>query len=222
MASTSMFGPSDLDTRPPGPYRDSMAAWVSCCHRCGYCAQDLTMGEPQLRRFLDEPAYRALLNDSQFPPLANYFRGCSYVEKRQNLVANAALSLLYAAWVCDDAEKDAEARQCRLEAVETMNAAIALGQSVGRGRDHETALQIDLLRRASRMDEAAEVIRMMRNTVTDPVVTRIIDYQSLLIEKGDTRAFTVAHAMNGSYVDQPAESLPEPAKKKRWWHFWKQ
>ena len=41
LTSTSFFGASDLDFRPPAPARYTVGNYVQECNACGYCAPDL-------------------------------------------------------------------------------------------------------------------------------------------------------------------------------------
>ena len=71
--STSAFGPSDLDTRPPEPHRASMFARVQRCSKCGYCASEIQRAVSQAAKVVHDARYIKQLNDASYPEIANSF-----------------------------------------------------------------------------------------------------------------------------------------------------
>ena len=56
MTSTSRFGPSGLDTRPPAMYPFTM--FLQTCKHCGYVNYDISEGDSSIRDFLDTEMYK--------------------------------------------------------------------------------------------------------------------------------------------------------------------
>ena len=111
--STSAFESPDLDTRPSEMVRSTIHVWVERCPSCGYCASNLSKGEPSVLEILQAPEYVAQLNHKDFPELANSFFCKSMIDEHTGDWATATWALIHAAWACDDAEQVAQATVCR-------------------------------------------------------------------------------------------------------------
>ena len=62
-------GSSDLDTRSWFP----ILHMVKRCPNCGYCAANLSRGEPKAQEVLVQSKYQEQLEDENFPELANSY-----------------------------------------------------------------------------------------------------------------------------------------------------
>ncbi len=195
IATTNAFGSKDLDTRPPEMQRSTMFTWVQRCSKCGYCASNVSKSRPGFEAVVNAEEYRKQLNDQAFPELANSFLCKAIIDRETNDYAGATWALIHAAWVCDDAHRPNEAAVCRHKAATMLVTAEDHGQQVGSRSGASTAILVDLLRRSGRTDDARRVIAERRAGITDDIITRVLDFQSNLIEKGDTSCYTISQAL---------------------------
>lgn len=225
--STSAFGSPDLDTRPSEMVRSAIHVWVQRCPSCGYCASDLSKGEPRFLEILQTPGYVAQLNHKDFPNLANSFLCKSMIDEVTGDWATATWALIHAAWACDDAERVAQAIICRKDAALMLRKAEAHSQRIAHEPGVSKAILIDLLRRAGRFEEAQEVIQGYREVTAEGDIRRIIDYEMELIQTGDLACHTVTEALeektpsprdHRSHYDKLIQKMARLATK-RWWPF---
>ena len=194
IVSTNAFGSPDLDTRPPKMQRSTIFAWVQRCPECGYCASDVSNAPFQTATLVRTPEYTRQLSDSICPELANAFLCKALINESSGDYAEAAWALIHAAWACDDADKPEPARTCRSKAVDMIEKALGKGQEVAEQDGGETAIQVDLLRRAGRLTEARQLISTKRSTITEDIISKILDFQDVLLTKGDEECHTIAEA----------------------------
>ncbi len=195
IASTNAFGSQDLDTRPPEMERSTIFAWVQRCPDCGYCASDISKASAQAAMIIRSNAYREQLTDPALPELANSFLCKSIIEEAAGDYASAAWSLIHAAWVCDDEEKADSAKKCRNMAIAMVLQALEKGQEFTRQRGAETAVLVDLLRRAGRFSEAKELIATKRGAIEEEVIVKVLAFQEVLIGRRDEACHTIAEAL---------------------------
>jgi len=195
IGSTNAFGPPDLDTRPPEMKRSTIVYWVQRCPECGYCASDVSRAPSQAATVVRSPEYTRQLSDLTFPELANRFLCKALIDESSGDYAAAAWALIHAAWACDDAEKPEQARTCRNKALDMIEKALGNGQEVAKQHGAATAIQVDLLRRTGRLTEARQLISTKRPTITDEIILKILDYQDVLLTKGDEGCHTIAEAL---------------------------
>jgi len=195
IGSTSTFGSPDLDTRPPEMRRSTMFAWVRRCPECGYCASDIGQATHRAAALVRSPEYARQLADATYPELANSFMCKALIEEQSEDLAAAAWSLIHAAWACDDAERDGPARACRSKAVDMVGKALDSGQRIADQEGAQTAIQVDLLRRAGRLDEASELIWRQRPGIGEDIILKVLAFQERLIERGDLSCHTIAEAL---------------------------
>ena len=60
-----------------------------------------------------------------------------------------------------------------------------------------TAILVDLLRRSGQMDDARKTIVERRAGIEEDTIVRVLDFQKMLIDKGDTSCHTIAEAFIG-------------------------
>lgn len=150
IGSTNAFGSPDLDTRPPEMQRSTIFAWVQRCPECGYCAFDVSKAPSQKAALVHCPEYARQLSDSTCPEFANRFLCKALIAERSGDCTAAVWALIHAAWACDNAEKPEPARTCRSKAADMIEKALGSGQKVAGQDGADTAIQVDLLRRAGR------------------------------------------------------------------------
>ena len=69
------------------------------------------------------------------------------------------------------------------------------GQAVAEQHGADTAIRVDLLRRAGRLTEARQLISTKRPAITEDIISKILDFQDALLTKGDEACHTVADAL---------------------------
>jgi hypothetical protein len=198
IGSTNSFGSPDLDTRPPEMKRSTIFAWVHRCPECGYCASDVSVATHQAKSRVRDPDYSSQLTDSTLPELTNSFLCKALIDESSEDYASAAWSLIHAAWSCDDAEREAQAKKCRSKAADMIRKALESGQQVATQDGAETAIQVDLLRRAGRFNEAQKLIQTQRPAITEDIILTILAFQETLISSGDEACHTVSEVLGES------------------------
>lgn len=195
IGSTNAFGSPDLDTRPPEMQRSTIFAWVQRCPECGHCATDVSKAPSQAATVVHSPEYTLQLSDLTFTELANRFLCKALIDESSGDYAAAGWALIHAAWACDDAEKPEPARTCRSKALDMIEKALGDGKEVAEQDGTDTAIQVDLLRRAGRLTEARQLISTKRSTITEEIISKILDFQDVLLTKGDEACHTIAEAL---------------------------
>jgi hypothetical protein len=153
LASTSTFGPTDLDLRPNGPARWALQFQVHHCPDCGYCAERIGERTLEADRVVASLVYRDVLEQARMPALARHFFCAALVAEAAERRDAASTHFLEAAWACDDARAAGQARICRDRAAEMLASAIEWGD-VPTESPLVHGVRADLLRRAGRYDEA--------------------------------------------------------------------
>lgn len=217
ITSTSSFGSPDLDTRPPKMQRSTIFAWVQRCPKCGYCAKDVSKATPQAKLVVSSPEYANQLTDSKYPDLANSFLCKALIDEKSENYAGAAWSLIHAAWVCDDAERNISAKTCRNNATDMIRRALENGQKISDQNGAETALQVDLLRRAGNLSKARELIQTKQPTITGDIILKILAFQEDLIANDDQACHTISEALrqNNSAKNRLQRTSKTPVNKKK-------
>ncbi|HLG08711.1 MAG TPA: hypothetical protein VI409_08610 [Gaiellaceae bacterium] len=198
LASTTTFGPPDLDLRPQGPARWALQFEVQQCPRCGYCADQIGQRTPRAGRTVASLMYRDVLESARMPLLARQFFCAALVAETAERRDAAASHFVDAAWACDDAGAVEQARICRQRAAEMLASAIEWGDvptesPVARG------VLADLWRRAGRYDEALAACEAGEATL-DPddepqgQTGTVLAFIRELAEAGDDEPHNVAEA----------------------------
>jgi len=198
LASTSTFGPPDLDLRPQGPARWSLQFRVQCCPRCGYCAESIGQRTPRAGRTVASVIYRDVLQNARMPLLARQFFLAALIAEAAERRGDAARRFIDAAWVCDDADAAEQARICRQRAAEMLASAIEWGDVPTESAVVHGVLA-DLLRRAGRYDEAIDAVAAAEATLDtedeeQSGTATVLGFIRELVEAGDGEAHSVAEA----------------------------
>lgn len=146
----------DFDTRPGRPSRSSIVHWVHACPGCGYCSNDLAVVEPEIVEFVRGPIYQAFRKNKVFPPKTTDFLCYALILEEIGAFADAGWTALHAAWVCDDAKDEENARNCRARAIELWQHAKQHGQSFMDNLYEEFSLAADLYRRMADWEQARQ------------------------------------------------------------------
>jgi len=195
IGSTNAFGSPDLDTRPPEMERSTIFVWVKRCPACGYCAADVSNAAPQAPSVVRSPEYARQLADLTYPELANRFLCKALLDKNSEDYAEASWSLIHAAWACDDAKRDVQAKTCRTKAADMIRNALERGQKIADQDGAEVAIQVDLLRRADRLSDARQLIQTQRPAITEEFILKILVFQETLIASGDKACHTISEVL---------------------------
>lgn len=139
--------------------------------------------------------YSQRLTDDAYPELANSFLCKALIAEYSEDYATAAWSLIHAAWVCDDQDKDVSAATCRSRAADMIDKALAKKQTFSKQKGAETAIQVDLLRRAGRLNDARQLVARPRPAIKEDVILKILDFQEFLIEQGNRSRYTISDAL---------------------------
>ena len=176
MMSAFTAGYDDLDTRPPSTKREAIFTLVHQCPDCGYCATDVSELRPGAESVVKSAEYRRQLHDKRYDRLANSFLCKAMID-------------------CADGEGRATASvTCRSSAANTLMVSQDRGQSFAEQDGADTAILADLLRRSGRTDDARKVIAEGQRADVEDVIVRVLEYQSALIDRGDTSCHTIGEA----------------------------
>jgi hypothetical protein len=195
LASSSMFGSPDLDTRPPAPARGALIFAIERCEHCDYCAGDIQSAPDGIADQLKRPDYRALLTNTAFPERARQFLCAALLSETMNRHDEAAWNAIRAAWTCDDKRDDRAARECRLRAIALMKAAKAAGQSIGQGVGAFEGILSDLQRRCGLFDDAMRTIETGLAQEPQEVIRKVLLFASKLAEAKDSTCRQIVEAM---------------------------
>jgi len=202
--SSSTFGQSDLDTRPPELIRSTIDFWVQRCPGCGYCWWDISQASEVASQVVRTEEYRAQAQSPDFPALANAFLCSCIVHRVAGDLAGAGWAAVRAAWACDDKAITAGAIRCRNQAVALFQTAREKGQTWAQQEGVEELVVADLLRRSSRFAEAATYCDAGLLKAADAYVQRALRREKELVSASDA----ACHPM------PPPEQAPDRRRRR--------
>ena len=194
LMSTSSFGASDLDLRPPPLARETLSLEVQRCPSCGYRASNLEEASAEAGSVVESDGYRRQAQDPRFTPLANDFLCLAMLHEASGDRASAGLATLRAAWACDDAGNEEAADTVRGLTADHLRAAQPEGARFARDPATETCLLVDVLRRCGRFHEARAELDRVDMTDADDLTRQILRFQRKLVDAADRSRYTVADA----------------------------
>ena len=195
MGSNS-WGSPDLDQRPPGMFRVTVADWLQECPFCGYVAPSIDKGDAKARSFVDTPEFQAACLDPLADPASRRFlvraaQDAYYGDRR-----SAFLNTLCAAWVADDDKaQSSEALTLRL------HAAAHLERRPIKSIDTRLLL-LDVLRRAQRWEAAEALASELTAEDLGYPFADIVAFHRGKIEAGDSGRFTIAQALEQAETEE--------------------
>lgn len=195
IGTTNTFGSSDLDTRPPEMKRSTMFAWVERCPQCGYCNHEVSKSSPEAQAIVNSEEYKGQLNDPSCPDLANSFLCVAMLDREKANYNLATWDLIHAAWVCDDAGKLDQAKECRIKAVAMLSVAQEHGDRIGSDDRSNTAMLVDLLRRSGQAEKARQILAAHPEGAEADVISRVLSFQRVLLDRNDVSCHTIAEAI---------------------------
>jgi len=196
LASTSAFGSMDLDLRPPGPQRHTLAQQIQHCHACGYCAPDIEE-RPALGERVESYGYRAILADERLPDLGRKFMAHAHLAEAAGDLADAAWACRYAAWACDDEGQAfaSAASACRGEVLRLMEGLHRNDQCLADDPTIDAILALDLLRRSGRFDEVQRRADSLADAGLVDTLAAILAFEQRTAAMGDKACYTVEDAI---------------------------
>ncbi|MDI4635521.1 hypothetical protein J7U46_20830 [Pelomonas sp. V22] len=205
LLSHTTHGGQDLDLRPSVQITvDSTEAHE--CPVCHFCAPelDVDLGTVSPRLLVRDKDYQARLAHPAHPELARRLMAWAWLADACGMRAAAALSMLKAAWVCDDATQggDMAARRMALDirqqAAKAFEACLLAGESPYRERGLAQAVLADVLRRAQCYDEAANMAAVGLTQIgaekEAEVVRDMLHFQWVLAHERNDGRCTIAQA----------------------------
>ena len=189
LASSSTFGPSDLDKRPPEMLRSTMWCWIQECPHCGYISGDIEKKVKINKKWLQSEEY---IN-------GNGVKFSSYLAKKfykQFLIClqaedtkGAFFAALHAAWVCDDTRDFDNAVFCRILALEMLKELLKSPDA----EEDLVIIRADLLRRTCDFDTLIE--EYQNKKFSSDLLDQIIAFQIEKAKVRDDRCYTVGDVM---------------------------
>ena len=158
LMSSHQIGSPDLDFRPAPDYRNTMCLWIQDCPRCGYVAPNISRLDPRLKKqviriILRSPEYKSCMEiPFRSETAKDYFKDYM-LEMFLHETEEAFISMLRAAWACDDRKDISGAKYCRKECVRLIDLLIAEGYQQ---KSMLSIVRLDLLRRMGCFDQVIQ------------------------------------------------------------------
>jgi len=218
--STNTFGGScDLDCRPPEMKRSTLFTWVQRCPHCGYCSNNLADKKECAEKVINTEYYRNQLGNNipekdysllhlhdknylrqceinNFERLINSFLCAALIDSEEGNRLGAIWNSIYAAWVCDDAKRKDQAKQCRLHTIELIKSAEINGDINADKYNHFSAILVDLLRRSELYTDAKALIEKILPWISDETTRKVLRFEKLLIDCTDSDCYTIEDVSN--------------------------
>ena len=193
LASTSSFGPADLDLRPAPMQRNTMRTWAQTCSSCGYVAEDIAIspGDPgTVRRAMAAPKWIELIRQD-VPPLVVAFRRLALISQELGQTAAAGEAELWAAWAADDENMEPMAIEYRREAAILMQTAVSQTEMDPQARETTRVRLVDVLRRANKWDDAELLCAELLAELPADFTRSVLQFQVQLIGRRDVACYTL-------------------------------
>jgi hypothetical protein len=185
----------DLDTRPNGPLRSTVAFWMQRCPHCGYCAADISTIHESAVDLIATPGYQRQLLEPGIPEKAREFLCHAMILAHVGQPADAGWTCLHAAWLCDDADHTQSAIEARARAIDHWRNAKLSGQDFGDDHAMESALIVDLQRRMGRFEDALITCTQAFGEPGEsihPLIEHLLRFEKTLIQKRDTGTYRLS------------------------------
>lgn len=209
-ASTSSFGPCDLDTRPAPPARDAFVYDVAVCPNCGLAwptAESPEEVSPHgLRKFVASDEYRDQLTRERAADAPGFVCATMVLEHLGQRAA-AGWMALKAAWSADDADRRDDARAALLTAGRLWLSARRVHDPFADDPGVEACVVADVFRRAGWFAMADYQAGLGWRTGPDADLDTLLRAQHRLATDQDDAAHTTDEAPSLS----PDALLPDTA-----------
>jgi len=190
LTSTSAFGPTDLDLRPPEPMRSTLASSVQYCSGCTRYALRLDDAEEMQHAPRLRPIDYSLEGFIEAPTAYVYRRRAERAAEAGDLSA-AIHHFLCAAWLYDD-HASFRADGCRERAAAALEAMHADGKTYREDQPTDLLLLADLHRRSGHFDQAITCADRVLAAPAPDLLHRIAHFQRTLATAQDPTRYTVA------------------------------
>ena len=195
VGSSYSHGSSDLDTRPPEMTRSTIYYSIQRCPSCGYCASDLSECNGDVKFHVESNEYQEIIRNKAIPKVAASFLALSYEKQQTHQYSESAWTAIYAAWICDEKNKQKASKECRKKAISMIENANAYSQNMGDQAGATEALTIDLMRRAGMFEQALKLAEETKTKDIEEIILQVIAYEESLIESKDIDSHTVSEAL---------------------------
>ena len=187
----------DLDSRPHGAIRSTVAFWIQRCPHCGYCAADIANIHEKAIDLVQSADYQRALTDERFPSKVREFLCHARICAQAGQPADAGWCCLHAAWLCDDSADSEAGVRCRELALDYWKQAKLQGEDFGEG-GMEYVLVVDLLRKMGRFEDALVNCSQTLDSHDEldsplpPLVEHILRFEKTLVQKRDTGTYRIS------------------------------
>jgi hypothetical protein len=185
-------GLPDLDTRPPELTTAALVNRIQRCPKCGYCARDITGEFPSAREIIETQAYRKALKTRATPATASNYLCWSMIQEAAEEYPGAGWAALHAAWICDDANKPAQAENSRQKAIQLFEKARQLGRPFAPDRATEVLILVDLYRRTKQFAKAKRLSQDAMAEDSQSVIAQIFRFEEVLANQEDAEGHSLA------------------------------
>lgn len=186
IGSTNAMGYADLDLRPPEMQRSTMYQSTCMCE-CGNVFESESNGGS--RELVESEAYQSCDGiDFNSQKAVMFYR--AYMidrESNPNDLASNFFHILYAAWACDDFDRE-NARKMRLIGINLLEQIIN-DEQYEHVKNENLLIQADLLRRSGKFDLVIEKFKEIK--FEDELYQQIIDFQIEKANQKDDSRYTV-------------------------------
>jgi hypothetical protein len=207
-------GSPDFDLRSSEADLIQIAQWVSRCGSCGYCYSSIdelvpALSASELAELVSDHAFQRKLSDGRYPELVNSFRCMATLlsaSSDSDVVAQAAHTLLFGAWVCDDysqwgidsgwhpSQTAALARQLRRQAAERMRSALEGQISLLESAETGWLVLADTYRRAEIFPSAHTATVRGLAVCDSAAMHSLLLFEQHLVAAQETRAVRISEA----------------------------
>lgn len=182
----TLFGPHDLDFRPPPLLRSTLQYQIEVCPYCGYSVPGIGAWYLGGKQIVYSDAYRQQLKSPEYPPLANLFLCAVMVLKKGEIFNESGKSAIKAAWVCDDEGKAEQAKILRREAGELLRKATEINQRFMKEPSEEQLMLTDIFRRGGLFLDALRECKKGIKLKPPSAIKKALQFEENLIKKEDT------------------------------------
>ena len=190
--STSAFGSSDLDLRPPELQRGTIYHAIQECPNCKYTNYNISQPAPAgINEIIKSDEYISCNNINFQAEKAKQFFRHYLISVKTAQTERAFSDLLSAAWICDDYNDTENAKKCR-------ELAIPLASELAINNENISLMKADILRRAGKFEDLiSEYSSVQYKGENADVMNHILRFQIKKAQENDTKCYTIANAMEG-------------------------
>lgn len=185
--STSSFGSSDLDTRPPALARFLLTDQVEFCEHCGYANIDInSLSSENAKELMETEEYQNILN-STINKTSKKFLLTAYLTPFRKYNDHRGGYYLKAAWAFDDHHDTENAIEARKKSVDLLMQYAKIRKKI-----NVEVIVVDVLRRSLQFEEAEKLALDLLERVDNDLMKKILSFQIELINKKDIACYKVS------------------------------